>query len=84
MFVRDRVPVSVRLIDCPSTRVVPVGPTEGLLDVSGIRSSLLRSSFFSNEAKAGSASVFPPLAMGMVGWSAPEDKMSVGCWFWRL
>lgn len=84
MFVRDRVPVSVRLIDWPSPRVVPVWPTEGLLEVSGIRSSLLRSSFFSKEAKAGSASVFPPLAKGTVGCNAPEDVISVGCVFWRL
>lgn len=76
--------MSVRLIDCPSARVVPVWPTEGLLEVSGIRSSLLRSSFFSKEAKAGSASEFPPLAMGTVACNAPEDVMSLGWGFWRL
>src|SRR3954464_7929144 len=46
--------------------------SDGLRAVSGIRSSLLLSSFFSNEAKTGSLStlLFAPLITGIVGCRA--------------
>lgn len=57
--------------------------SEGLRAVNGIRSSLTRSSFFSNEAKAGSLSLavpFAPLTMGMVGCAV----LGTGSLFCRL
>lgn len=56
--------------------------SEGLRAVNGIRSSLMRSSFFSNEAKAGSLSLaapFAPLTTGMVGCAVLGIGASLAC-----
>lgn len=56
--------------------------SEGLRAVNGIRSSLIRSSFFSNEAKAGSLSFvapFAPLTTGMVGCTVFGIGSSLFC-----
>lgn len=56
--------------------------SEGLRAVSGMRSSLMRSSFFSNEAKAGSLSLAAPLApltTGMVGCTVLGICVSLAC-----
>jgi hypothetical protein len=49
---------------------VPGDLLDGLRVVSGIRSSLLKSSFFSKDANSGSVSAppFAPLTRGIEGW----------------
>src|SRR3569833_3298516 len=55
----------------------------GLRLVKGILSSLLRSSFFSNEAKTGSFSAsLAPLITGIVSWR--EAATAADCCAWRL
>lgn len=55
--------------------------SEGLRAVRGMRSSLLRSSFFSYDAKVGSLSAVPlaPLTTGMVGCIATGAVVSWAC-----
>ena len=54
--------------------------SDGLLAVSGILSSLLRSSFFSYEVKAGSPSApRAPLTIGTVGCIALGELTAAAC-----
>lgn len=59
---------------------------DGLLEVRGILSSLLRSSFFSKEANSGNVSAPPlaPLTIGTVGCRVLEVIGAVVCWACRL
>jgi hypothetical protein len=86
VFVNDRIVPSTGLVDWSLTKVVPVGvASDGLLAVRGILSSLLRSSFFSYEAKAGSPSTpLAPLIMGTVGCIVLGTPTAADCWAWRL